>query len=181
MFFVDLDTLEERNAVQVKRGYVTAISTGAIAREYMFEDNDTGERYTEEEAEEKFGWENVWEACMGMGEVLTLIVTKAEMIENSLVTIGSNQNAIAMQNGIGNHFKSYAETYRKDKVQIDAIEEQATEPEVQEAPETTETQTEQTEPTETVETAEVPQESSTQDTPTTETTEPEAVTTPETE
>ena len=111
LFFVDLDTLEERNAVQVRKGYVTAISTGAIAKEYMFEDNDTGERYTEAEAEEKFGGWNVLLAYWGENKNLTLVVTKAEMIENSLVTIGSNENAIAMQNAIGQHFKARANEY----------------------------------------------------------------------
>ena len=53
-FFVDLNTLEPRNAVQVKGGYVTAISTGAIPLEIAFEENDSGDEYTEEDAEEKF-------------------------------------------------------------------------------------------------------------------------------
>lgn len=116
MFFVDLNTLDPRNGVQVKEGYVSAISTGAIAKEYMFEENETGVMYTEDDAEDKFGWENVWRAMWGDSDVLTLVVTAAEMIENSLVTIGSNENAVAMQNGIGKHFKEHAETYKKNKL-----------------------------------------------------------------
>jgi hypothetical protein len=32
----------------------------------MFEDNESGERYTREEAEDKYGWENVMDAYCGM-------------------------------------------------------------------------------------------------------------------
>lgn len=117
LFFVDLETLDERNAVQVKKGFVSAISTGAIPQEYGFEENDTGKMYTEDEAEEKFGWENVWNALWGSSDVLTLVVTAAQMIENSLVTIGSNENALAMQNAIGKHFQTYADQYKKDHEQ----------------------------------------------------------------
>lgn len=120
LFYVDTDTLEERNAVQVKRGYVTAISTGAMTKEYMFEDNATGERLSETDAEEKFGWENIWLSFMGISEFLTLVVTKAEMVENSLVTIGSNEQAIAVQNGIGNHFKAVADTYKANKLKTNS-------------------------------------------------------------
>ena len=56
----------------------------------------------------------------GDSEILTLIVTKASMLENSLVTIGSNEKAIAMQNAIGNHFKDVAEQYKKDHEQKDS-------------------------------------------------------------
>ncbi len=120
LFYVDTDTLEERNAVQVKRGYVTAISTGAMTKEYKFEDNATGELLEEADAEEKFGWENIWYAFMGISEFLTLVVTKAEMVENSLVTIGSNEQAIAVQNGIGNHFKAVADSYKANKLKTNA-------------------------------------------------------------
>ena len=51
---------------------------------------------------------------MGCGEVLTLVVKTAEMLENSLVTIGSNENAIALQNAIGNHFKTKADAYKAE-------------------------------------------------------------------
>lgn len=115
LFFVDLETLDERNRVQVKRGYVTAISTGAIAKEYKFEENETGDLYTEEEAEDKFGSWNVFLAYIGQNENLTLVVTKAEMLENSLVTIGSNEQAIAMQNAMGNFFKAIGDDYKLKK------------------------------------------------------------------
>lgn len=155
MFFVDLDTLEERNATQVKRGFVSAISTGAIPEEYMFEENDSGDLYTEADAEEKFGWKNLWDAMWGDSDILTLVVTKAKMIENSLVTIGSNENAIAMQNAIGKHFQEYAEEYKKTKTNSaeETETEKPTEP-------TTATVEETAEP-----------EKSAEDTPTTETTE----------
>jgi hypothetical protein len=35
---------------------------------------------------------------MGKSDVLILVITKSEMLENSLVTIGSNEGAIAKKN-----------------------------------------------------------------------------------
>lgn len=115
LFYVDTDTLEDRNKIQVQRGYVTAISTWAISLEIKFEDAETWELYEMEDAEDKFGWENVWRALMWMSDVLTLIVTKAQMAETSLVTIWSNEEAIALPNAISNHYTKYAEQYKTMK------------------------------------------------------------------
>jgi hypothetical protein len=101
LFYVDLNTLEEKSAYQVKNGYISAISTGHITLDDAIEENDSGDRYKIEDAIEKFGWDNIWRALCGMSDLYTYVVTKAEAIENSLVTIGSNEKAIAMPNAIG--------------------------------------------------------------------------------
>lgn len=112
-FYVDLDTLEPRHAVQVKNWYVSGISTWAQTVEYMFEENDTGERLTEDEAVEKYGDWNVFTALIGWStEFITLVITKAKLMENSMVTIGSNAKAIASQNTIGDTFTDIAEAFK---------------------------------------------------------------------
>lgn len=112
LFYVDLDTLEPRHAKQIKNGYTAGVSTGASTEEYMFEDNENGNRYSREDAEEKFGWENVLDALWGSSKILTLVITKAKLLENSLVTIGSNAKAVALQNGISDYFGKIAEDYK---------------------------------------------------------------------
>lgn len=112
LFYVDLDTLEPRHAKQIKNGYTAGVSTGASTEEYMFEDNKNGDRYSREDAEEKFGWENVMNAFFGASSVLTLVITKAKLLENSLVTIGSNAKAVALQNSISDYFGRIAEDYK---------------------------------------------------------------------
>ena len=109
---MDLDTLEPRHAKQIKNGYTAGVSTGASTEEYMFEDNKNGDRYSREDAEEKFGWENVMNAFFGASSVLTLVITKAKLLENSLVTIGSNAKAVALQNSISDYFGRIAEDYK---------------------------------------------------------------------
>lgn len=82
----------------------------------MFEENDTGNKLTKAEAEEKYGWENVLYALYGLAnDFITLIITKAQMIENSMVTIGSNEKALAVQNSIGKSFTKIAEEYKNSK------------------------------------------------------------------
>jgi len=103
LFFVDLNTLDDKTRYQVENGYISAISTGHITEEDGIEDNKTGKVYSIEDAMEKFWWENVWAAFMWGSDLYTYIVTKAQAIENSLVTIGSNEKAIALPNAIGKY------------------------------------------------------------------------------
>lgn len=108
LFYIDLSTLEKRHAKQIKNGYTTGISTGAMTVEYMFEDK-TGKRYTEDEAKEAFSTEDVFYAFYGMNDKLTLVITKAKMLENSIVTIGSNEKAVAQKNSLEDFFHTEAE------------------------------------------------------------------------
>lgn len=82
----------------------------------MFEDAETGEMLSEVDAEEKYGWENVWKALVGWGsDFITLVITKAKMVENSLVTIGSNEKALAVSNSLSDSFQERAEEYKNLK------------------------------------------------------------------
>lgn len=111
LFYVDLEMLEERNRKQVERGYVKSMSTGAITIEDAYEHNETGKRYTYDEAEEEFGWMNVLKALWGMKDaILTYVVTKAELVENSMVTIWSNYGAQAKSvNSLSDEMKRKAD------------------------------------------------------------------------
>lgn len=116
IFYVDTNTLEERHARQVNWWYVKWISTWAITLESMFEDNETWKRYTRADAEEKFGWENVIKSLWWVRDsVLTYVVTKAELLENSLVTIWSNFGAIAKSvNTLDDEMKSIAKQMQSE-------------------------------------------------------------------
>lgn len=115
IFYVDLDMLEDRHRKQVEKWFVTMVSTWAITMEAMYEHNENWKRYTQDEAVEEFWYSNVVEALWGdVNAILTYVVTKAELVENSLVTIWSNFWAIAKSvnsiwdemNTIANQMKS---------------------------------------------------------------------------
>lgn len=116
IFYVDLDTLEERNAKQVKKWFVKSVSTWAITLEDWFEDNETWKVYSQEEAMEKYWFENILNALWGAwNSVLTYIVSKAELVENSLVTIWSNYWAIAKSvNTLSDEMKKKAEELKQN-------------------------------------------------------------------
>ena len=111
LFYVDTETLEDRHSNQVKKWFVKSVSTGAITLETMFEHNESWKRYTRKEAEEEFGFENIWKCLYWFKDsILTYIVTKAELVENSLVTIWSNYWAIAKKvNSLSDEMKEEAE------------------------------------------------------------------------
>jgi len=112
LFFVDLDTLDDKSRIQVERGYVKSISTGAISKETKFEDTESWKLYTEAEAEEKFGYENVFMSYLGVNDNLIAVITNADLLENSLVTIWSNWWAVAMKDWIWTHLKKKADEYK---------------------------------------------------------------------
>jgi len=69
----------------------------------MFEDvEDEGNLLTFEDAEDKYGYYEVLMSYFGSSDKLIYTVTKALMIENSVVTIGSNEKAILTHDTIGN-------------------------------------------------------------------------------
>lgn len=113
MFYVYKEALEWADKVRVEKGLITAISTGAYTDEYKFEEVETGQLLTEEEAEEKYGWSNLIDAFWGVCDFLILTITKARMIENSLVTIWSNEQAMAVQNGIWQYFQNKVEELKE--------------------------------------------------------------------
>lgn len=149
LFYVDLDMLEERNRKQVEKWFVKMISTWAITIEDWFEHNETGKIYSFDEAEDEFGWENVWKSLWGVKDaILTYIVLKAELVENSLATIWSNFWAIAKSvNSLWDEMKEKAEQIKSkyDKTTLISKDEDMTknlkknsEEEVVETPETQE-------------------------------------------
>lgn len=113
MFFIYKDTLDWVDKVRVEKGLIRALSTWALTDEYMFEETETGNLITEEDAEEKYGWGNLIDAYMWISEFLILVITKARMLENSLVTMWSNEQALAIQNGIWQYFKNKAELLKE--------------------------------------------------------------------
>jgi len=143
LFYVDLDTLDDKSKVQVERWYVTAVSTWAISIEEKFEDVSSGNLLTIDEAEEKYSFDEIWYAYMGMSDKLILVVTKAKMIENSMVTIWSNEWAIVwITDWLENRFKIVADKYKtshnlkineikQDQEKNEEIEEKVAETEIQ--------------------------------------------------
>lgn len=107
MFFVYKDALEWVDKIRVEKGLIKALSTGALTEEYKFE-NSEWELISEDKAIEKYWFSAIMDAFNWISDILTLVVTKARMLENSLVTIGSNEQAMAMQNWIGQYFKNKA-------------------------------------------------------------------------
>jgi hypothetical protein len=107
MFFVYKDALEWVDKIRVEKGLIKALSTGALTEEYKFE-NSEWELISEDEAIEEYWFSAIIDAFNWISDILTLVVTKARMLENSLVTIGSNEQAMAMQNWIGQYFKNKA-------------------------------------------------------------------------
>lgn len=104
IMYVDLNTIsDEAVRYQIKNWYIKWVSTGHSLLESMFEDvEDKGNLLTFEEAEDKYGYFEVLMSYFGSSDKLIYTVTKALMIENSVVTIGSNEKAILTHDTIGN-------------------------------------------------------------------------------
>jgi len=143
MFFVYKDTLEWTDRVRVEKWLITALSTGAMTDEYKFEDVATWKLISEEEAVEKYWWGWIYDAFCGQSETLILVITKATMLENSLVTIWSNEEAMAIQNWIWQFAHNKAEELKEklwDKIneRKNAVVEHEEEKEQEQNEETTE-------------------------------------------
>ena len=96
-FYVDLKAMNEVDAHRVKTGLFSALSTGHITNDYMFEEDETGLRLTPEE----FG-----QLPFDERNGYTLVVTNAEMAEVSMVSIGSNPDALTLQNSLELFYKN---------------------------------------------------------------------------
>lgn len=136
IMYVDLNTIsDEATRYQIKEWYIKWVSTWHELVESKFEDvNDWWKLITSEEAAEKYWYDEAWYAYFGMSDKLIYVVTKASMIENSVVTIGSNEKAILSHDTIGNcamrdamdkdmlkHLLSNKDRMNKDKL-IELIE-----------------------------------------------------------
>mgnify|MGYP007040048874 FL=1 len=104
IMYVDLNTIKDENIkYQIRNWYMKWVSTGHNLIESKFEDvEDNGKLLTFDEAMDKYGELEVWYAYFGRSDKLIYTVTKALMIENSVVTIGSNEKAVLTHDTIGN-------------------------------------------------------------------------------
>lgn len=104
IMYVDLNTIADENTrYQIKEWYIKWVSTWHALLESKFEDVDDGWKLLDaNEAADKYGFDEVWYAYFGMSDKLIYVVTKASMIENSVVTIWSNEKAILSHDTIGN-------------------------------------------------------------------------------
>lgn len=104
-YFVDYATKAGKEYEhELRNGYIGMLSTGAITREWMIEDNRTGKRYTREEARE--AGIDLWSVLFGDSEDYTMVVTKAELIEVSMVTVGSNPGAFTAADSLKSYFQN---------------------------------------------------------------------------
>lgn len=122
MFFVYKDALEWVEKVRVEKWLVKWLSTGAITIDYRFEDKDW-KLLTEEEAEKEFWFNEIMNALFWESDELILYINEAEFFEQSLVTIGSNEDALAIQNWIAK-FGEKKSIELKNKYQKNEIEEE---------------------------------------------------------
>lgn len=103
IMYVDLNTIADENTrYQIKEWYIKWVSTGHALLESKFEDAEDWKLLEAQEAADKYGYDEVWYAYFGMSDKLIYVVTKASMIENSVVTIWSNEKAILSHDTIGN-------------------------------------------------------------------------------
>ena len=104
IMYVDLNTIaDEATRYQIKEWYIKWVSTWHALLESKFEDVEDGGKLLEaQDAADKYWIDEVWYAYFGMSDKLIYVVTKASMIENSVVTIWSNEKAILSHDTIGN-------------------------------------------------------------------------------
>lgn len=119
MYYIDLNAVaDETTRYQIKNWYITGLSTGSMTISDAFEDQlDDYKMLTYNEAKDKYdGWE-VFLSFFGMSEKLIYVVTEAELIENSQVTIGSNGKAISSQN----NFQDYIQNKYSDLAEFNGL------------------------------------------------------------
>jgi len=138
VFWVDLNALEEKEAYRVKNGFVRALSTGHVTLESAWENTKTGERVSDyremrrmiEDSDGEYNEDD-----------FAFVVTKAESVENSTVTIGSNPDALfsnsySVQDGIKNFYKNnYLPKIEMEKNLTEDLKTEGEQPEAQAQPE----------------------------------------------
>ncbi len=141
LFWVDLNALDEKEAYRVDKRLIKALSTGHITIESAFENTKTGERMT---------WHQMWKEMEDedldyVYEDYVYVVTKAEAIEISMVTLPSNPKALTVQNGIGHYYENTflpKQQMEKNKLPPEDKKDLKTNVEKTEAPAKTEEKTE---------------------------------------
>lgn len=131
-FFIDYNTLEEKEAYRIKNGYVNALSTGHIATEIAFRHEETGKEITERE------YIDMWFENDPEFENYTLVVKKCDGVEFSMVTIPSNVKAMTVRNAVNKLFLNIKNNVMSLKQNSTA--ENAEETATNEVAETTETE-----------------------------------------
>lgn len=102
LFWIDLNALEEKDAYRVANRLVKALSTGHITHEAMWEHKETGERIK---------IDGLWAHCADpensdVMDDYIFVVTKAEAVEVSMVTLPSNPKALTLENGINQYVQN---------------------------------------------------------------------------
>lgn len=121
IYFVNLDWVEgDADKARVAEGGFPAMSTGSIVKEYVFENKETGERISKEEYYKLpySEWKNY-----------DFVVTKSEGVENSVVAIGSNPDALTVKEALEIFFNKHAMPNQKE---LDALENEKKENEIAE-------------------------------------------------
>ena len=96
--FVYDDTYSEGN---IGRGLVTGISTGHISEAVEFQHKDTGDVISEEEFDELLGNAETFAEWLDILYSYILVVTQADLVEFSFVTLPSNKGAkITQKNAV---------------------------------------------------------------------------------
>ena len=111
VYFVNLSWMNEVDANRMRDGAFSGLSTGHITREYKFENAETGEVMDEEQANEKYGLDR-WD--LFMSEAWNMIVTKAELVEISAVTLPSNPDALTVKNSLKQFFDNEMSNLKKN-------------------------------------------------------------------
>jgi len=128
-YYVNLDWVDEVNARRIKGGAYSGLSTGHITHEYKYENKETGELLTPEEIEDKYGLDE-WDLMFS--DAWNFVVTKAELVEISMVTLPSNPEALTVQNSLQNFYKNLMNKKKNE------IEEEKKEEDTKTDPETSE-------------------------------------------
>lgn len=127
LYFVDLRTLNERDAHRVKSGMYAALSTGSLTLEMMWEDSESGERFTSEDIQE-MGWEEFSKRDF------IRVVTRSELVEISVVSIPSNPDALTAKEAIKKCFDDLENSIFKNEVEEPEEKEEEPQPEQTETP-----------------------------------------------
>lgn len=116
VYFVDYNTKAAKdNEHEIREGYIGMLSTGAITHEWMVEDAKTGEFMTPSEAIEADV--DLWGVICGTNDNYIMVVTKSELVENSQVTIGSNEDAQTKGDSLADFFTNQLEQMEIQKPQ----------------------------------------------------------------